>query len=109
MAELTRLLLDLFGSEVVILEEAVEVFRGALALLPLPTLEEVAEMRAGKRPLTTEAYLAGVLQRCMVDLENVVSDIQDSTKKSVLRKVAKLRLSEMEYNEIKAAVKSLTS
>jgi hypothetical protein len=100
-------LLEVLRKQVRVLEEVVEVYQEALALVPLPTLEEVAEMRQGERALTLEAYLAGVLQRGSVDAANLAYDMRDSIQKSVLRKVEKLRLGEAELNEIAAAVKGL--
>src|SRR5215212_10238029 len=64
-------------------EQAVQMFEAALEILqdaqltiPAPTLEEVAEIRQGKRPLTQETYLLGSFQRAILAAENVASDLR---------------------------------
>jgi hypothetical protein len=59
-----------------LLEEAGEVLQQLQELIPRPTLEEVAEMRAGTRPVTRFAYLIGQLQNYMCGVENVASDLK---------------------------------
>lgn len=44
--------------------------------LPRPSREEVEEVRGGHRPMTRDEYLLARLQRVVVTLENVVSDLR---------------------------------
>lgn len=67
---------DILTYQMKALEQAGEVFQQLQELIPPPTLEEVAEMRAGARPVTRRAYLIGRLQAFMCDLENVASDLR---------------------------------
>jgi hypothetical protein len=46
------------------------------ARLPRPSREDVEEVRAGRRPMTRDEYLLSRLQRVVVTLENVVSDLR---------------------------------
>ena len=59
-----------------LLEEAGEVLQQLQELIPRPTLEEVAAMRAGTRPVTRYACLIGQLQGYMCGVENVASDLR---------------------------------
>jgi hypothetical protein len=83
-------------------EEALEVQQVAQSRIPAPSLEEVAEMRQGTRPLTREAYLIAVLQRCMVGTENQASDLR--IDEEVLRGVAEFQLTEVDFNALEEAV-----
>jgi hypothetical protein len=67
---------DVLTYQMTLLEEAGEVLQQLQELIPRPTLEEVAEMRAGTRPVTRYAFLIGQLQGYMCDLENVASDLR---------------------------------
>jgi hypothetical protein len=67
---------DVLTYQMKALEQAGEVFQQLQEVIPRPTLEEVAEMRAGTRPVTRHAYLIGQLQAFMCDLENVASDLK---------------------------------
>jgi len=84
-------------------ESALEILETAQSTIPAPTLEEVAEIRQGKRPMTQEAYLIGNLQRVILGAENVVSDLRVIDLKT-LRSVNKLRLSGLELNALEQAV-----
>ena len=44
--------------------------------LPRPSREDVEEVRGGHRPMTRDEYLLARLQRVVVTLENVVSDLR---------------------------------
>jgi transcriptional regulator with XRE-family HTH domain len=68
--------LDVLAYQATALEEAGEVLQQLQELIPRPTVEEVAEMRSGKRPVTRSAYLIAQLQAYMCDLENVASDLR---------------------------------
>jgi len=91
-------------------EQAVQMFEAALEILqeaqltiPAPTLEEVAEIRQGKRPLTQETYLLGNFQRAILAAENVASDLR-AIDLETLRKVHKLHFSGLELNAVEQAV-----
>lgn len=85
------------------LEAALEILQAAQSAIPAPTLEEVAEIRLGKRPLTQEAFLIGSLQRIMLGAENVVSDLR-AIDLETLRNVHELLLGDVELNAIEQAV-----
>lgn len=84
-------------------ELALELLQGAQALVPAPSLEEVAEMRQGKWPLTREAYLIGLLQRALVGTENLASDLR-TLDEETLRNVHEIELSALDFNAMKEAV-----
>ena len=88
-------------------EAALEILQAAQSTIPAPTLEEVAEMRLGKRPLTQEAYLLGSFQRVILAAENVASDLQ-AIDLETLRKVHELSLTDVELNAIEQAVAERT-
>jgi hypothetical protein len=85
------------------LEAGLEILQTAQSTIPAPTLEEVAEIRLGKRPLTQEAFLIGSLQRVILAAENVASDLQ-AIDLETLRKVRELLLGDVELNAIEEAV-----
>jgi hypothetical protein len=85
------------------LEAVLEILQAAQSAIPAPTLEEVAEIRLGKRPLTQEAFLIGSLQRIMLGAENMVSDLR-AIDLETLRNVHELLLGEVELNAIGEAV-----
>ncbi|HYN22868.1 MAG TPA: hypothetical protein VE078_18045 [Thermoanaerobaculia bacterium] len=82
-------------------------FQRAQAMLPVPSREEVAEMRAGKRSLTREAYLIGFCQRTLVRLEDLIDDVRLGCDDSTIGKVHELQLSAAELNAIQSAVEAL--
>lgn len=84
-------------------EAAVETLQSAQRSIPVPTLEEVAEMRRGERPLTPEAYLLGRFHRSLLAAENLASDFGEIDLE-LLSKVDELELSGIELNEIEQAV-----
>ena len=83
-------------------ETAMEILQEAEALLPVPTLEEIAEMRRKERPLTREAYLLGLLQRIVVGAENLASDLR-IVDEDILRNVHEFDLSALEFNAMEEA------
>ena len=85
------------------LEAALEILQAAQSAIPAPTLEEVAEIRLGKRPLTQEAFLIGSLQRIMLGAENMVSDLR-AVDLETLRNVHELLWGDVELNAIEEAV-----
>lgn len=84
-------------------ESALELLQEAQASVPVPTLQEVVEMRRGKRPLTREAYLLGLLQRVLVGTENLASDL-GAIDEETLSRVHEIDLSSLELNAIEEAV-----
>lgn len=84
-------------------DTAVETLQTAERRIPAPTLEEVAEMRRGERPLTPEAHLLGLFHRSLVAAENLASDFRGVDLK-MLENVHELELSELELNAIEQAV-----
>jgi hypothetical protein len=89
-------------------ETALELLQEAQALLPAPTVEEIAEMRRKERPLTREAYLLGLLQRIVVGAENLASDLR-IIDEDVLRNVHELDLSALEFNAMEEAASRRTT
>ena len=85
------------------LEAALEILQAAQATVPAPTLEEVAEIRQGSRPLSREAYLLGAFQRIIVGAENLASDLR-AIDLETLRNVHELQLSGVELNAVEEAV-----
>jgi len=85
------------------LEAVLEILQTAQSTIPAPTLQAVAEIRQGKRPLTQEAYLLGSLQRVILAAENVASDLQ-AIDLETLRNVHELSLGEVELNAVEQAV-----
>ena len=84
-------------------ESALEILETAQSTIPAPTLEEVAEIRQGKRPLTQEAFLIGSFQRVILGAENVVSDLR-AIDLETLRNVHEVHLGDVELNAIEEAV-----
>lgn len=89
-------------------ETATELLQEAETLLPVPTLEEIAEMRQKKRPLTREAYLLGLLQRVAVGAENLASDLR-TVDEDVLAGVQDFDVTILEFNAMEEAVARRTS
>ncbi len=85
------------------LEAALEILQTAQSTIPAPTLQAVAEIRQGKRPLTQEAFLIGSLQRIMLGAENMVSDLR-AIDLETLCNVHELLLGDVELNAIGEAV-----
>lgn len=94
-----------YTAEVVVqaLEAAMETLQKLQRTLPVPTLEEVAGMRQGKRALTLEAYLHGLLHRSLVAGEDLASDLR-AVDLEMLCSVHELRLSGVELKAIEQAV-----
>lgn len=85
------------------LESATEILQEAEALLPAPSLEEIAAMRRKERPLTREAYLLGLLWRVAIGAENLASDLANIDEE-VLRNVRDLDVTALEFNAMEEAV-----
>ena len=84
-------------------EAGLEILQAAQATIPAPRLEEIAEIREGKRPLTRDAYLLGVFQRAILGAENLASDLR-TIDLETLGNVHELQLSGVDLNAIEQAV-----
>jgi hypothetical protein len=100
-------ILEILAQEVESLDLEVEVLQSAQALIPLPSRTQVARMRRGTLPLSRTAYLLGRLQRAIVTLENVASDLRSDLEHS-FGDVEAVELVEADFNAIEAAVTRLT-
>lgn len=85
-----------------ILDRAAQILQEAQLSVPLPTREEIAELRRGG-PLSKEAYLLGVLQRVILSAENAASDLRIGVDPETLNNLDEIRLSVVEINAIDAA------
>lgn len=101
LAKVTALVAQMF-------ETGLELIQEAEALLPAPTLEEIAEMRQKKRPVTREAYLLGLLQRIAVGAENLASDLR-IVDEDALSHVHEFDLTALEFNAMEEAVSRRTT
>ena len=88
------------------LESEVEVLQAAQELVPLPSRTQVLRMREGSLPLSRPAYLLGRLQRAIVAVENVASDLRTDLEHG-FGDVEAIELVEADYNAIEAAVERL--
>lgn len=84
-------------------ETATDLLQEAEVLLPVPALEEIAEMRQKKRPLTREAYLLGLLQRVAVGAENLASDLR-TVDEDILSRVHEFDVTPLEFNAMEEAI-----
>src|SRR4051812_15807409 len=80
VAELRPILLRLADD----LTFAISFLEDAQYLLRVPTREEIARMRRGVEPLSQEAHLLGLLQRTIVSIENVASDLHAGLDEATL-------------------------
>jgi hypothetical protein len=85
-----------------VLDRAAQILQEAQLSLPLPTREEIAELRRGG-PLSKEAHLLGVLQRVILSAENAASDLRAGIDPDTLENLDEIRLSVVEINAIDAA------
>jgi hypothetical protein len=99
--------LEILAQQTEALDLEVEVLQSAQALIPLPSLTQVARMRKGTLPLSRFAYLLGRLQRSIVALENVASDLRADLEQG-FEDFESVELVEADYNAIEAAVARLT-
>jgi hypothetical protein len=88
------------------LELEVEALQEAQAMVPAPSRQLVARMRQGARPLSRTAYLLGRLQRSIVAVENVASDLRTDLEHG-FGDVEAVELVEADYNAIEEAVTRL--
>jgi hypothetical protein len=99
-------ILEILAKQVETLEVEVEVLQTAQAQIPLPSLTQVARMRTGALPLTRHAYLLGRLQRAIVMIENVASDLRTDLEHGY-EDPDRAELVEADFNAIEAAVTQL--
>jgi len=100
-------ILETLAKQVEALDEEVEVLQSAQTRVPLPSLTQVARMRRGTLPVTRHAYLLGRLQRAIVMLENVASDLRTDLEHGY-EDPESVDLVEADFNAIEAAVARLT-
>jgi hypothetical protein len=62
--------------ETEVLDRSVGVIQEIQSQVPRPSREEVEEIRSGQRIMNRDEYLLARLQRVVVTLENVVSDLR---------------------------------
>ena len=86
-----------------VLDRVAQILQEAQLSLPLPSREEIAELRRGG-PLSKEAYLLGLFQRLILSTENAASDLRIGTDPDTLEKLDRIRLSIVEINAIEAAL-----
>jgi hypothetical protein len=96
--------LKVLEKQINVLERAAAVFQRAQRMLPLPPAEELAEMRARRRPVNRRTYLLWFLQRAVVALEEIATglrnEIEDGTEEVQIE-----GFSETDFNYIAEAVK----
>jgi hypothetical protein len=98
-------ILDLLAAETAALDLEVEVLQSAQELIPLPTLSQVVWMRKGLLPMSRTAYLLGRLQRALMAMENVASDLRTDLEHGF--DPDDVDLVEADYNAIEAAIARL--
>jgi hypothetical protein len=74
--ETLRQVLEILEYETKALDQVAEALQEAQELIPRPSPEDAAEMRAGERPLTRNAYTLARLQQYIVAVENAASDLR---------------------------------
>jgi hypothetical protein len=68
--------LEILEYETTALEQVAEALQEAQELVPRPSPEDAAGMRAGELPVTRGAYLLARLQQFIVAVENAASDLR---------------------------------
>lgn len=99
-------ILETLAKRIAMLDQEVEVLQTAQAQIPLPSLTQVARMRTGALPVSRYAYLLGRLQRAIVMIENVASDLRTDLEHGC-DDPGSVELVETDFNAIEAAVKRL--
>jgi hypothetical protein len=99
-------ILEILAKQVEALDLEVEVLQSAQALIPFPSLTQVARMRTGALPLSRYAYLLGRLQRAIVAIEDVASDLRADLEHG-FEDFESVELVEADFNAIEAAVTRL--
>ena len=99
-------IVEMLARQLESLDLEVEVLQAAQAMVPLPSRTQVLRMREGAMPLSRAAYLLGRLQRAIVAMENVASDLRTDLEHGFDGET--VELVEADYNAIEAAVARLT-
>lgn len=86
-----------------ILDRVTQALQEAQDALPAPDGEEVGLLREGGS-LSVATYLNGLLQRAIVSVENVASDLRTGLEEETLSILDQLRPSAAEINAIEAAL-----
>jgi hypothetical protein len=100
-------ILEMLDRQVESLDLEVEALQAAQALVPPPSPLQVARMRDRALPVSRTAYLLGRLQRAIVAVENVASDLRMDLEHG-FRDVESFDLVDADYNAIEEAVARLT-
>ena len=103
-------IVEMLARQLESLDLEVEVLQAAQAMVPLssqPSRTQVLRMREGAMPLSRAAYLLGRLQRAIVAVENVASDLRTDLEHG-FGDLEAVELVEADYNAIEAAVARLT-
>jgi hypothetical protein len=103
-------ILEMLQRQLESLELEVEVLQAAQSLIPpsnRPSRTQVHRMRERTMPLSRAAYLLGRLQRAIVAVENVASDLRTDLEHG-FGELEAIELVEADYNAIEAAVTRLT-
>jgi hypothetical protein len=69
-------ILEFLEYEALALEQAAEALQEAQEQIPLPSRQEIAEIRSHRRPMSRPAYVLARLQRAIVTVEDVASDLR---------------------------------
>ena len=88
------------------LELELETLQEVQAMVPAPSRLLVSRMREGAQPLSRTAYLLGRLQRSIVAVENVASDLRTDLEHG-FEDAETVELVEADYNAIEEAVTRL--
>jgi hypothetical protein len=86
-----------------VLERATQILQEAQDALPSPDPDEVALLREGGS-LSVAAYLSGLLQRVIVNVENAASDLWTGLDPETLAVLDQMRPSAAEINAIESAL-----
>ena len=106
-AEILPKILEMLDRQLESLELEVEVLQAAQAMVPPPSRLQVARMRERALPMSRAAYLLGRLQRAIVAVENVASDLRTDLEHG-FGDVEHVELVEADYNAIEEAITRLT-
>ena len=86
------------------LDAVAEALQQAQARVPEPSRKEVQEMRGRRRPLSLPAYLRGVLQRVILNVEDAACDLRSGTEDEALAEAPSLSPTEVLLNAIEASL-----
>ncbi|HEX3128130.1 MAG TPA: hypothetical protein VH394_12440 [Thermoanaerobaculia bacterium] len=101
-------ILELLEKQADSLDLEVEALQAAQALVdPPPSPQQVARMRERELPVSRKAYLLGRLQRAIVAVENVASDLRMDLEHG-FEDVESFDLIDADYNAIEEAIARLT-